>query len=219
MTWYKFLATGAVGSFSGYRWPPPGGHDEPGEWVTATDGLEPCRSGLHLCRSADLPFWVHEELYVVEVDGRITEHESFVLAHRARLVRRVRWDRRAAGTFSRACAWRVRDLAAEVLDRTGRPDEALQLLECTTLDDLDQTVGRLARVEGDSAAGVTGYVADAVTFAGGVEGSSGWASATATTAFVAAAAARATAQGDKGQASWAAERQRQASWIAELAER
>ncbi|RYU09824.1 hypothetical protein [Nocardioides iriomotensis] len=219
MTWYKFLSAGAVGPFSGYPWPPPGDSHGAGEWITARDGLEPCQSGLHLCRPADLPFWLHEELYIVDVDGPVTEYESFVLAHRARLVHRVPWDQRAARRFSRACAWRVRDLAADALERTGRHDEARELLACTSLDDLDRTVGGLATEETGSAADATGYVADALTFAGGVEGSTGWASATATTALVAAAAARATAPGGSGRGSWAAERQRQASWIAELADR
>lgn len=215
MTWFKFLASGAVGPFSGYRWPAPGGAREPGEWVTAEDGLDPCRSGLHVCRSVDLPFWVHEELYVVEIDGPVTEYESFVLAGRARLVHRVEWGRRAAGTFSRACAWRVRDRAAEALRRMGRLDDADRLLACTTMDDLDRAAGCLASGDDRSAGDVSGYVADAVSFAGGVEGS-GWASAAATTAFVAAAAARSTAEEHGGTAAWAAERHRQASWIADL---
>lgn len=218
MTWYKFLATGAVGPFSGYRWPRPSGH-EPGGWVMAEDGLDPCRSGLHICRSADLPFWVSEELYVVEVDGPVTEYESFVLANRARLVRGSAWGRRVAGSFSRACAWRVRDLAAEALVRTGRREEADQLLACASLGALEATVGRLAERDIASTSAVTGYVQDVLSFTGGAERTSGWASATATTAFVAAAAARATAQEDSGTAAWAAERRRQASWMAELAGR
>lgn len=219
MTWFKFLASGAVGPFSGYRWPAPGGSRGPGRWVTAEGRLDPCRSGLHVCRAGDLPFWVHEELYVVEIDGPVIEYESFVLAGRARLVHRVEWGRRVAGTFSRSCAWRVRDLAAEALRRRGRLDDADRLLGCTTMGDLDRAVGRLARGDDPSAGDGFGYVADAVSFAGGVEGSSGWASAAATTAFVAAAAARATAEEHSGTAAWAAERRRQASWIADLAGR
>jgi hypothetical protein len=219
VTWFKFLAGGAVGTFSGYRWPAPALAREPGEWVTAESRLDPCRSGLHVCRSADLPFWVHEELYVVEIDGPVTEYESFVLASRARLVQRVDWGRPAAGAFSRACTWRVRDLAAEALQRRGRLGDADRLLECTTLDDLAGAVGRLDRADDTSAGDVSGYVADAVSFTGGVEDSSGWASAAATTGFVAAAAARSTAEAPSGAAAWLAERRRQASWIADLAER
>lgn len=217
MTWYKFLATGAVGPFSGYRWPPPAESREPGEWVTAGNRLDPCRSGLHVCRPADLPFWVHEELYVVDVDGAFSAYESFVLANRARLAYRVEWGRRTAQNFSRACVWRVRDLAADALERTGRRAEAHRLLDCATLDELDETVGWWLAQRGDASTGdVTGYVADVLGFAGGVEDGDGWASATATTAFITAAAARATAREDRSRAAWAAERRRQASWIAEL---
>lgn len=216
MTWFKFLASGAVGPFSGYRWPPPGGSHRPGGWVTADGSLDPCRNGVHVCRSADLPFWLHEELYVVDVDGPVVEYDSFVLTHRARLVQRVPWDRRAASTFTRTCTWRVRDLAAEALRRTGRLADADRLLDCTTVDALGRTAGRIARNEDDATGGVAGYVADAVSFGGGVEDGAGWASAAATTAFIAAAAARATAEEESGTAAWSAERLRQASWIADL---
>ena len=83
------------------------------------------------------------------------------------------------------------------------------------MDDLDRAAGCLASGDDRSAGDDSGYVADAVSFAGGVEGS-GWASAAATTAFVAAAAARSTAEEHGGTAAWAAERHRQASWIADL---
>ena len=64
---YKFLRPGAVGPFSGHRWPVPAGGD-PGAWVEAAGGPALCR-GVHGCRVADLPWWVQEELWEAEFDA------------------------------------------------------------------------------------------------------------------------------------------------------
>lgn len=109
MALFKFLAPGGVGPFSGFVWPGPGAHDG---WVSAQPPLDVCRHGLHLCRPADLPLWLHEELYAVEAAGPMDEHDGFVLAGRARLVGRVgAWHRGSAFEFSQDCARRLRDLA------------------------------------------------------------------------------------------------------------
>jgi hypothetical protein len=161
----------------------------------------------------DLPFWLHEELYTVDVDGPVVEYQSFVLARRARLVRLAAWDRRAASRFSRFCARRVRDLTAESLARSGRHDAAQRLLGCTTMEDMQRTAGELIATGSAPEDAVAGYLADAVTFAGGVEEGSGWASAAATTAFIAAATAHATAGEARGPSARTDERLRQASWL------
>ena len=57
---YKFLRSGRIGPFSGYRWP------EPGAWVDAS-GTDPCRRGVHACRTADLPWWLADELWEIEL--------------------------------------------------------------------------------------------------------------------------------------------------------
>jgi hypothetical protein len=77
---YKFLANGRVGPFTGFRWPVD-------EWVEAAD-VETCRRGVHACRIRDLPFWMNEELWEVELDGELSEHERKIVAPRGRLVRR-----------------------------------------------------------------------------------------------------------------------------------
>lgn len=77
---YKFLDTGRVGPFTGFRWPV-------GEWVEARD-VETCRRGIHACRARHLPFWMSNELWEVELDGELTEHERKIVAPRGRLVRR-----------------------------------------------------------------------------------------------------------------------------------
>lgn len=215
MTWFKFLAAGATGPFSGYRWPAPDRTQGAGEWTTAHPPLDPCRRGLHICREADLPFWLHEELYVVDVDGPVLEYESFVLAQRARLLQRVEaWGPGAAYRLSCECAWRVRDLTTEALQLLGREQDADRLISCSTMDELSRTAGRIAQRDGVQLAG---YAADAATFAAGAEADSGWASAVASTTLIAATAAGVAAGPKDRHAASTAERTRQARWIAHLA--
>jgi hypothetical protein len=218
VAWFKFLAGGAVGPFSGYRWPAPTGSDRPTDWTTCSGPLEPCRSGVHVCRWADLPFWISEELYTVEVEGAVVEHESFVLARQARLAHRVTsWTQDAAQRFSFDCAWRLRDHTAAALRRTGREDDAARLSGCVTLDDLGRTTRRLDDGDGTDAGRLLAYTADAATYAAGAETTSGWAAAAATTAFIAATAARfAELSGLTGPEA-TEERLRQGRWIADLA--
>ncbi|MEA2384124.1 MAG: hypothetical protein QOH72_4095 [Solirubrobacteraceae bacterium] len=63
---YKFLCAGAVGRFSGHRWPLPG---DPGAWVVARGDATLCATAVHGCRVADLPWWLHDELWEAEFDA------------------------------------------------------------------------------------------------------------------------------------------------------
>jgi hypothetical protein len=88
---YKFLEDGAVGPFSGFRWPAPG------EWVEATPPLELCRGGIHACTEEALSEWFSDELWTVELDGEIASHEGIVIAERARLLDRIEgWNAESA---------------------------------------------------------------------------------------------------------------------------
>jgi hypothetical protein len=126
---YKFLRRGAVAPFSGLAWPS-------GEWVTADGPLVPCVNGIHVCRLPDLPYWLSEELWEVEVAGDRVEDRQKLVVGRARLRARVAgWPEPIAGAFTSDCAWRVRDLAVQELQRTGEP-EADELASCRGLDEL-----------------------------------------------------------------------------------
>jgi hypothetical protein len=105
---YKFLRPDGASVFSGFRWPLPDGG--PGQWVDAR--VDPCRSGIHACRVADLPLWVGRVLYEVELDGEIVEQRSKVVASRGRLLRRVEaWDDQLRDAYTRMCADRAHELA------------------------------------------------------------------------------------------------------------
>ncbi|HVZ72756.1 MAG TPA: hypothetical protein VHJ20_10320 [Polyangia bacterium] len=72
-----------------------------------------CRRGVHACRADQLSFWLHEELWKVELDGDLSSGLDCVLAPRGRLVARVdEWSERGgAQRFSIA----VRDHAAALV--------------------------------------------------------------------------------------------------------
>src|SRR5205085_9726919 len=69
---YKFLKSGAVGLVSGFRWPTPGA-GSPGDWVEARAPVRECEAGIHVCRAGDLPYWMHDELWAIEIDGEAAE--------------------------------------------------------------------------------------------------------------------------------------------------
>ena len=86
MTAYKFLRRDGTGVFTSRAWPLPG-PGGPGAWVEAP--LDPCRSGIHACRVRDLPLWLGQELYEIELGGDIVEARTKVVASRRRLLRRI----------------------------------------------------------------------------------------------------------------------------------
>jgi hypothetical protein len=213
VTWFKFLAAGAVAPFSGHRWPAPHGQ-YPGDWDVWTGPREPCRSGLHVCRPGHLPLWLNEELYAVEVAGPLDEYDTFAVTSRARLLHRVHaWSQGTAGRFSSACAWHVRDLVADALRARGHVAEAERLEDCASIEQLAGTADRL-RAAGNGVSRLAGYTADAATFATRAADEARWPMSTATTGLVAARAAQESA-GAQGRDALAAERSRQAAWLAE----
>lgn len=108
---YKFLRRDATSVFTAFRWPlPPGRDGPPGPWVEAT--VQPCRSGIHACRPADLPLWAGQVLYAVELGGDIVAQPTKLVASRARLLRRIDgWDGAVADRYTRMCADRAHELA------------------------------------------------------------------------------------------------------------
>jgi hypothetical protein len=112
---YKCLTAAGLGVFSGFAWPlPPGGR--PGAWVESD--VEPCRSGIHACRTIDLPFWLTPALFEIELDGPVEEHAVKVVAPRGRLLRRVDpWDRAALRAYGEMCNARAQELAASAAGR------------------------------------------------------------------------------------------------------
>jgi hypothetical protein len=137
---YKFLAAGAVGPFSGFRWPARG------EWVETGLPLEACRRGVHAAELEELPEWLSDELWSVELGGEISRSNGLVVAERGRLVERVdAWDGDAAREFAAACAQRLRERAG--VDERFRPfaDDAAQQIELAVDPKLTAVVAFIAR--------------------------------------------------------------------------
>jgi hypothetical protein len=192
---YKFLSAGRVGPFSGFRWP------EPGEWVTAADAPAPCRSGVHACRTGDLPWWLGEELWEVELRGDLRVEEHKIVARAGRLRSQVqRWTAGQAQQYADACAWRARDRAVQALARAGHPEAADEVARSSTLDELLVLVRRLAAEVPRSRISLT------IAGDGAFRALTG---AAPTSAYIAAHAALRV----DGPAAYAAERAWQAGWL------
>ena len=107
---YKFLRPDGTRVFTRFRgaWP-DGGR---GLWVAA--GVDPCRSGIHGCRRADLPLWLGRALYEIELEGDVEEEAMKVVAPRGRLLRRIdAWDDATRDEYTRMCADRAHELARD----------------------------------------------------------------------------------------------------------
>jgi hypothetical protein len=135
---YKFLRAGRIGPFSKFAWP------EPGVWVHAA-AVDQCRRGIHACRTRDLPWWLADELWEVELEGEPQIDEHKLVATAGALRSRVDgWTPVRAQEYGEACAWRARDRGTEALKRAGHSRAADQLVACATLDDVLVTARHLA---------------------------------------------------------------------------
>src|SRR5207244_13582612 len=125
---YKFLRAGRVGPFSGVEWP------KPGEWLRAESEPVTCRLGIHGCRTRDLPWWLADELWEIELEEPVVLDEHKLVGTSGRLRSRIdRWTVSCAQRYAEACAWRTRDSAVELLRRTRREQAADRLASCSTL--------------------------------------------------------------------------------------
>lgn len=98
---FKFLNAGGIAPFTGFHW-------TRGTWVSAPADGGP-GTGVHACRIADLPYWVDDELWRIELAGETVERKTQVEARQGRLLDRVTaWDPHA---FADACAQRAKGYA------------------------------------------------------------------------------------------------------------
>ena len=163
---FKFLSNGR-GLFSDFDWPLPE-HGNPGLWVTSDEPLETCLRGIHVCRESDLPYWIDDELWRVEVRGLIVEHETMMVAQEGRLLEKIEcWDAAAAKRFAKDCALRARSAAAESLRAVGRSGDATVLEATTDLDAIREAAQVIVRGGPADGATVVAFAADATALARG----------------------------------------------------
>ena len=117
---FKFLLDGRVAPFSRFHWPI-------GEWVESEQQQTACNAGIHACEPADLPFWLMDELWEIELSGPTRRGRHKLVADSGRLVRPIQhWNQAVREQFADACVTRVRELA----DR--RPEAAGHLTDLTS---------------------------------------------------------------------------------------
>jgi hypothetical protein len=164
---FKFLSEGGRGIFSDFRWPLPW-DDNPGSWVSAALPLETCVSGIHVCREDDLPYWIDDELWLIELRGEVVTHDRMIVAEEGRLLAKVEgWSPEAATSFADACASRARAAAVEALRGAGRRDEASALEGMSDLSTLATAAQAIVRSGASPEATAVSFAADAAALARG----------------------------------------------------
>jgi hypothetical protein len=171
--------------------------------VHAPRDLAACRRGIHACRLGDLPWWLADELWEIELDGRVEPEEHKIIATAGRLRARIEaWTPACAQDYADACAWRAHGRAVQALTRAGHRRAADQLTTCATLDDVLAATRQLAKDIPDSRI--------SLTIAGGGAGRA-LTGAPPTAAYIAAHAARRL----DGAGGYADERAWQSRWLVE----
>ncbi|MFA1549448.1 hypothetical protein [Actinomadura chokoriensis] len=212
MTYWKFLRAGTVSPFTGHVW-------EPGTWYTA-ERTEPCSAGFHACRTADLPYWLGEELWSIELASPVAELPHKVVAPSARLRHRAtEWTPSAAAEFALACVGRTAVHAAGELREAGLTGEAARLEDAASAAPADlpapadpAAVADVARAGAEAA----GFASRAARLCGLVVDAAEAAEIypVASVAYIAARAANHRTDGG-GADLYERERQWQAAWLAE----
>jgi hypothetical protein len=148
---YKCLRPGRIGPFSGFSWPV-------GAWVEAEDS-ELCLRGIHACRTEDLPYWLTEELWEIELDGEVERQPRKLVAGRGRLVHRIEtWTPAVAGRFAEACAVRTEERAARTTgEHSGRLAELAGDAAANSARGESVLLGFIAARAAEVDAGVDGY--------------------------------------------------------------
>lgn len=104
----KCLQAGGIAPFSRLAWPLPS-ERHPGAWVEAEPHV--CASGIHACLDRDLPYWLADELWTIELED-VHRAERKLVARRGRLLARVTaWNEEAMRDFALDCAARAEAIA------------------------------------------------------------------------------------------------------------
>jgi hypothetical protein len=148
---YKCLRPGRFGPFSGYSWPI-------GEWVE-TDGAMLCMQGVHACRTRDLPFWLTQELWEIELEGQVRRESRKLVADRGRLVQRIEgWNSASALSFAEDCAARAEERAERATGNPGQLGELAGDAAANAAKGEAALVGYIAARSAEVDGGVDGYM-------------------------------------------------------------
>jgi hypothetical protein len=163
----------------------------PGEWMPEIEGeLKPCRNGYHVVTLEQLPDWLGERIFEVEVGKEILPDDDKSVVRTCRLVRECTgWNDHTARLFACDCAEHVLCLYEAQYPDDRRPRKAIE----TTRRYAEGKAAVEALTAAREAAGVAAEAAaEAAREAAGVA------------AEAAAGAAEGAAEGAAGAAAWAA---------------
>jgi hypothetical protein len=101
----------------------------PGEWMPEIEGeLKPCRNGYHVVTLEQLPNWLGERIFEVEVGDEIVHADDKSVVRTCRLTRECTgWNERTARLFACDCAERVLYLFEARYPDDGRPRKAIEI--------------------------------------------------------------------------------------------
>ncbi|MBV8295360.1 MAG: hypothetical protein JO085_00865 [Acidimicrobiia bacterium] len=115
---YKFLRRDGTALLTGFRWPV-------NAWVEADGPIAWCHNGIHACRIEDLPHWIGQELWAIELDGETLFGPDAVVARRGQLLARIdAWSGGVAQEFGESCARRANALASGAPSAAERAGDA-----------------------------------------------------------------------------------------------
>jgi len=149
---YKCLRPGRIGPFSGYRWPV-------GVWVEGGGNAALCLRGIHACRTEDLPYWLTQELWEIELDGDVRREHRKLVANRGRIERRIEaWTPAAAAGFAEGCAARTEQRATQARgEQAGRLAELAADAAANAAKGEAALLGFIAARAAELDAGTEGY--------------------------------------------------------------
>jgi hypothetical protein len=201
-TYYKVLNSDGISCHGGRGQWKLAIDGEPGEWMPVVDNILACYRGYHLCRRADLIYWLGPTIWIAEGRGTCIQCNDKVVFEQARLVAPVpSWNEKTARLFACDCAERVMPIY-----RKHHPND-LRLQQCidiarkfakgeATQDELDA-----ARVAARAAARAAAWTA-AWTEARTEASSAAWAAARAAARTAARTGAWAEARAAARAAAW-----------------
>jgi hypothetical protein len=101
----------------------------PGEWMPEIEGeLKPCRNGYHVVTLEQLPMWLSERVFEVEVGDEIMHEDDKLVTRTCRLTRECTgWNERTARLFACDCAEHVLSLYEAKYPDDDRPRKAIEV--------------------------------------------------------------------------------------------
>ena len=152
MKYYKTTKQNRNGTHTNFQYP------EINIWTAPVEGeLVACENGYHFCTIEQLPQWLDEEIYEIEVDGEILECDNKSVARSIRLVKKLNWNEKKARLFAADCAERVLHIFEEKYPDDDRPRKAIEAAR-------KFAYGEISREELDAARDAA-YYACAISYA------------------------------------------------------